>query len=303
MSDDLEQLGRGGAVEAMRAHLVASAQGRTHTPPRLRVPLGDRTLVYTVGASEQQDVAGFRMYSIGSATPPALAPTQLVVALRHSTGEVLAVGAGDDFGAWRTAALGAVAMVVATKHIDRPIRMGLLGAGYQAFHHARTWIAARPIAEVVVWARRPEAAAAFAAQLSTDTGVACSSRPSAEEAVDGVDAVLGVTRSGEPVVAEEALPATLYAATVGPKFGGRHELPAALYASATLFSDAPAQCAAFEQTVGPMPGGRTAAELVDLAQLVVGAASLPIEGRRLFVSEGLAGTEVALLVALLEAAG
>ncbi len=298
VASDLDSLGRAGAVNAIRGFLRATAEGHTDAPPRLDVPVSGRRLIFTIGADASADIAGFRLYSIDKERGTH-DDSQALLLLRLSTGEVLASATGGDFGAWRTAALGAVAMDEATKHLDRPLRMGLLGAGFQAYHHARTWIAARPIERVHVWARRFEAAQAFAAELAMDTGVEVLPEATAALAVQGADAVLGVTRGETPVVEASALPPEGYLATVGPKFGGRNELPAEAYASAdVLFSDAPTQCAKFEQVSGPLPGGRTAAEMLSLADVVAGKAALPKTGRLLFVSEGLAGSEVALLAAL-----
>ncbi len=298
VEEDLMRLGRAGAVDAMRAFLRATAEGQTAAPPRVNVPVMGRQLVFTIGGSAAQDVAGFRLYSIDreAGTHP---ESQLLGLLRLSDGKVLATAQGSAFGAWRTAALGAVAMDAATRHVEHPLEVAVLGAGFQAYHHARTWAATRPVARLRVWARRPEAAGAFCDALADDVDCPVEACVASEDAAAGAEAVLCVTASAEPVVAADALSGAAYAATVGPKFGSRHELPAGAYAGAdVLLSDAPAQCANFEQDKGPLPAGRTASEMVALADVVAGRAHLPTAGRVLFVSEGLAGSEVALLGAL-----
>jgi alanine dehydrogenase len=299
-SADLERLGRRGAFDAVRRFLRASADGRTASPPRLTVPLDGRTLVFTVGADLDDDVAGFRVYSTGGSGAPAVGPTQLVVALRHATGEILAVGAAEEFGVWRTAALGTVAMTECTRSLGRPLRMAVVGTGLQAFHQARAWIDAAPVAEVRVWSRRPEAVATFAAALDEETSVPTYAAHSVEACLSRADAVLCATSSPAPVFDDDALPRDVFVATLGPKFGGAHELPAATFARAGfLVTDAPAQIADYERARGPLPGGRAAAECVALGEVVAGRAAAPASGLRLFVSEGLAGSEVALLAAVL----
>ncbi len=297
---ELRRLGREGALEAMRSYLCATAEDQTAAPPRMNVPVRNRQLVFTVGASATQDVAGFRLYSIDreSGTHD---DSQLLVLLRLSDGQILATARGPEFGAWRTAALGGVAMEVATRALTHPIRVAVLGAGFQAFHHARTWASARSIESFQIWARRREAAESFAMELAKDTNVPAHAEVTSGTAAEDADAVLAVTRSSEPVVAAEALASSRYVATVGPKFGGRNELPGGVYSKAdVLVSDAPEQCASFESKIGPLPGGRTAAEMTALSDIVAGVKSLPGTGQILFVSEGLAGSEVALLGALFE---
>jgi ornithine cyclodeaminase/alanine dehydrogenase-like protein (mu-crystallin family) len=295
----LDRLGRRGAVEAMRRFLLAVAAGEADTPPRAAVEAGGRHHVFTVGADRSAGVAGYRYYSVGAGRGAGV--TQVLVLIDTESGEVRAVAAGNAYGAWRTAALGAVAMAEGTRPLGRPIRAAVLGAGFQAHHHARTWAAAAEVERFAVWARRAGAAREFAASLAADTGVEAVACESARDAADAADAVLAVTASAEPVVADDALPRSGYVATVGPKFGGRNELPPGTFERAALLvTDAPDQARSLEAEVGPLPGNRRATDLVPLASLVAGTAAAPADGLTLFVSEGISGSEVALLAAVLE---
>src|SRR5262245_16272139 len=102
----------------MRRFLAAAARGGTASPPRVEVPLGARTLVFTVGADLERSFAGFRLYSVGAGPRAADASSQMLGLLDARTGEVLATAVGSAFGAWRTAAIGAVALEEGTS--DRP---------------------------------------------------------------------------------------------------------------------------------------------------------------------------------------
>jgi ornithine cyclodeaminase len=299
VEDDLERLGRRAAIDAMRSFLRSSARGRTVSPPRFGVPVGERTLVFTVGGDLDRGVAGFRLYSTGGAETPPGRPSQLLSLLDLPTGEVLATAEGAAFGAWRTAALGGVALEESLRGGRESVTAAVLGAGFQAHHQARTWAATGRVSVFRVWARRPEAAEAFARDLARDAGRAAEAAPTADVAVLGAGAVLCATSSPMPVFGADVLADDAYVATLGPKFGGRHEVPAEAYArAAALLSDAPAQVTEYERTRGALPGGRIASEAVSLAEVVAGVRPLPTTGLRLFVSEGLAGSEVALLEVL-----
>lgn len=298
---DLERLGRAGATAAMRRFLAAAARGETESPPRLQVPLRDRTLVFTVGADLERGFAGFRMYSIRGATPDDGAPSQLLGLLDVKTGAVIATAVGDAFGAWRTAAIGAVALEEGTAPGAASLDVAILGAGFQAHHHARAWAATGRVARFRVHARRSDATADFAAALARDSGLPAADVRTAREAVAGAAAVLCSTTSTVPVFEARDLAPDAYVATLGPKFGGAHEVPAEAYArAACLFTDAPEQVRDLEARRGPLPGGRRAESVVALAEFVAGRRDCPRAGLKVFVSEGLAGTEVALLAALLD---
>ena len=192
-------------------------------------------------------------------------------------------------------------MYVATKHLKQEITVGVLGAGFQATHHTFTWAATRPVGRFQIWARRLSQAQELAETLEAQTGVPSEASMSAEKAVTGADAVLGVTASPKPVVDFAALPHDAYIATVGPKFGGRHEdaRRALRRAALPLHGTRPTSAPPSRRPRGPLPGGRKVAGMTALSDIVCGRAAVPPKGQRLFVSEGLAGSEVALLGALL----
>jgi alanine dehydrogenase len=298
---DLERLGRSGATAAMRRFLAAVARGETDSPPRLQVPLRSRTLVFTVGADLERAFVGFRLYSIRGASPADGAPSQALGLLDAATGEIVATAVGDAFGAWRTAAIGAVALEEGTAPRPGSLDVAIIGAGFQAHHHARAWAATGRVASFRVHARSAERSASFARELAIETGAPATHTRSAREAVEGAAAVLCATTSTTPVFEPEDLHPNAYVATVGPKFGGANEVPGEVYERATYaFTDAPAQVCDYEATRGPLPGGRRARSLAGLADIVAGKEACPHAGLRLFVSEGLSGTEVALLAALVD---
>jgi ornithine cyclodeaminase/alanine dehydrogenase len=301
---DLERLGRSGATAAIRRFLAAAARGETDSPPRLQVPLRSRTLVFTVGSDLERALAGFRVYSIPRASRDDAAPSQMLGLLDAATGQIVATAVGDAFGAWRTAAIGAVALEEATAPRPRSLDVAILGVGFQAHHHARAWAATGRVARFRVHARSAERSASFAHELTVETGVPATHAGSAREAIQGATAVLCATTSTTPVFEAEDLGADAYVATVGPKFGGTNEVPGEVYERAAFaFTDAPAQVCEYEATRGPLPGGRRARSLVGLADIVAGTQACPHAGLRLFVSEGLSGTEVALLAALVDSRG
>jgi alanine dehydrogenase len=299
---DLDALGRRGAIDAMRAFLVSAAAGTTASPPRLAVPAGPLTLVFTVGGDLRAGVGGVRVYSTGGHGLPAGRPDQLLALFDLGTGEVVATASGAEFGAWRTAAIGGVALEVALRGEGPPVTAAVLGAGFQAHHHARTWAATGLVARFRIFARRAPAAVEFAGALARDAGIPAEVSSTPDEALRGARAVLCATSSVVPLFPASALELDAYLATLGPKFGEAHEVPSEAFASAeAVFTDAPEQLRAYERARGRLGGTRPAQDVLSLADLVAGTSALPGRGLRLFASEGLAGTEAALLAATLDA--
>ncbi len=99
VEEDLERLGLRGATEAVRAFLATVARGSAVSPPRVVVPVGERTLVFTVGGDLARRLAGVRLYSTGEGQPPEGAPDQVLALLDLATGEILAMAEGATFGA------------------------------------------------------------------------------------------------------------------------------------------------------------------------------------------------------------
>src|ERR1019366_2156278 len=90
-------------------------------------------------------------------------------------------------GARRTGAIGAVAVDVAAK--PGPIRLGLVGAGTQAWTQLWAIRAVRELAEVSVAARHPERAVAFADRAAAELDVVVRPVASAEDAGRDQDVV------------------------------------------------------------------------------------------------------------------
>jgi ornithine cyclodeaminase len=171
---------------------------------------------------------------------------------------------GDELGARPTGAIGAVAVDAAAR--PGAIRLGLVGAGTQAWTQLWAVRAVRPVTSVTVAARRPERAAAFAKRAADELGLTVRAVTDVRDAVRDQDVVIVATYSVTPVFEADWIAPGTHVTTLGPKSVTRHEVPAALAGRAdVILTDSPAQLVAY-----PEP----------------------------FCSVGLAGTEVAIAAAL-----
>ncbi len=277
------------AVEAVRAVLRARHAGTMDAPPRVRAPLGGGDLVVTAGRLREQGLYGFRAYDTFAGGE------QLVAVWDEFSGALRAVVHGSELGVRRTGAIGAVALDAAAR--PGPVRLGVVGAGAQAWAQLWAVCAVREISEVVVASRRLERAEAFAVRARRQLGLRTRAVPAAREAVRARDAVIVATDSPEPVLAADWLEPGTHLTTLGPKSVTRHEVPPALADRAdVVLTDSPAQLAGYPET--HLFAGRP---VTDLAAVAAGAAAARSGDRQVtvFCSVGLAGTEVAVAGALL----
>lgn len=279
------------ALAAVRAALRAHADGTLTSPPRLHAA----DLTFTAGALSAGDgegVLGFRAYHTLD-TPQ---DDQLVAVWDTRTGRLTGVVVGSALGPLRTACLGAIAadcLAGPEAHV-----LGLIGSGVQARAHALAVAQVRSLTRVQVYSREPARREALAQDLRGQ-GLPARAVDNAEEVARTSDLLTLATNSSTPVIESDWIQPGTHVTTLGPKERERHEFPADLAQRAALIvTDSPAQLSAY-------PGGHL------LAGASVTALSTLLQTREvlrdpddvtLFLSVGLAGTEVVLARALLNPA-
>jgi ornithine cyclodeaminase len=274
------------AVEAARECLLAAHHGTLIGPPRVHVPAGPTDLVFTVGGLADGP-AGFRVYGLWPGD------SDQIVAVWHGDGRLAGVVTGTLLGAFRTGALGAVALDALA---PAPLRsLAIVGTGVQAWTQLWASSAVRQPDEVRVYSRDPERRAAFARRGREELGLSVRAAASAREAVEGAEAIILATTARQPAVESAWLDAALCVSTVGPKFTDGHELPLEVISEAELVvSDSPIELSSLDDPLW------NSTPITHLGQLVA-EGSYHGEGCRIFASAGLAGSEVLLAQRLLAA--
>lgn len=286
------------AVDAMCAALAAEANGELACPPRLHAPLRSGqvdagTLVFTAGATATH--LGYRSYVRDRELPPGAADDQLVTAFDRRTGELVAIAVGTLLGMRRTGALGgAAARYLAGQG---PHKLAFIGAGHQTRQQLWALQAEVDIESVSVFARTPASREAFAEEARSQ-GLAASAAESAEEAVRDASIVVIATGAKEPVIDAAWLAPDCLVTTMGASTSSAAEIPADIFTGAHVFTDALAQCTDNPEALLPEGGAEA---ITPLGRIATGEVRPATEGRRIYLSRGLAGTEVALLAALAEA--
>ena len=278
---------------AIRRHLIADASGEAVSPARMRVAFSKGDLVFTTGGGGS--IAGFRVYETFR-SPERLAEDQIVAVWNQDTCRLKGIALGRRLGAVRTGVIGGVA-VDAMAAPDAKL-CGVIGTGLQAETQLNAILALRNVAEVRVFSRDETNRSKFATRFGPRTSAVVREVKTAEECVADAEIVVLATNSRTPVIDPAWLASDVHVTTVGPKSKAAHELPVAWAEKAgVIASDSPQQIAS--QGDQHMLPESTRDRIVHLGQFAGGVDPVPRRGPTLFLSAGLAGTEVAALDAAL----
>lgn len=284
------------AYTAIEMALQEHEAGTLVAPARLQSPLKDGSMVFTSGSFSQG--YGFRAYD----TFPTESDDQVTAVWDHK-GNLIGIVVGPELGRRRTGALGAAA-AARTTTTSHELAIGVIGAGEQAF--AQLWAirAVRSIREVRSYRRDSIANDNFASRVQSELGLFARSVKTAEAACRDVDLLIVATGAATPVLDDAWVGETCTIFTLGAKRRDRSELPYSLFQRAKLIaSDSVAQLAApnSDSIVDPT-------RVVPLSSLPIRSRwtayepkrETPIDGLQLYLSVGLAGTELVVAKALID---
>ncbi|WP_299343866.1 NAD(P)-binding domain-containing protein [uncultured Maritalea sp.] len=289
--DDLNAIPTRVFLDAVRAQIDADARGEAISPPRHRVDFDPGALVFTCGGNK--DLAGFRVYDTFPKRKNAV-EEQLVVVFDRTTAKIKGIAIGERLGAIRTGCLGGVAIdrLVPEERIEK---LALIGTGTQAQTQLEAILSLREVGKVSVFSRSMERRGNFATDMAKKLSANITPTSSAERAVRDADVVILATNSSEPVIDTEWIKHGAHVTTLGPKFVDRHELPLDIVARTRLIvSDSPQQIAG--------QGNKHMFHDQNLPVQHLGAQTFNSAAGdlTLFLSAGLAGTEVTALSAAID---
>jgi alanine dehydrogenase len=279
------------AIAVMEKVFLARANHETAGMPRWELPFQEGRITFTVGAVPEG--VGFRAYIRGDFKQD----EQLVAVWDKESGALKGLVIGTALGVLRTGAIGGVAVkYLAPKDASR---LAIIGTGRQALAQLLTIAIVRSLKQVLVYSRNPENRQAFcqeAKKLLPDLNIQATE--SAEKAVRESEIIVSATTSKTPIVQGDWLLPNAHVSTLGTKGKNTREVDESVVKKAAwVLSDSPEQSRDY-------PDGTILDEsntsLYDLAEVLSAKISRPkTEGISLFLSSGLAGTEVALAAYLI----
>ncbi len=292
--DDIEELVSrddmiGDIVAEVEEFFRDKKKGQVVSPPRFTCEASDGKLVVTAGASERKRLIGLRVYStfgIKEKDPQ-------VTAVYSMDGSLAGIFIGETIGRVRTAAINAVAVKHMSRHDSRIL--GVIGSGKQARSVVPYIARMRQLEKIIVFSLHPEHAKTYIQGIRdemNDLGIELSVGETAEGTVSQSDIVLTVTTSSTPVIRNSWIKPGQHISCMGRKFRESHEIePETVLTSEIVASDSAQQLKDYGSLF--FIGERGRESIYDLSDLVDGGGRKD-EDRSLFLSVGLAGTEVAV---------
>jgi ornithine cyclodeaminase/alanine dehydrogenase-like protein (mu-crystallin family) len=282
------------AIDAVKGALRERANGTAVSLPREAMEIGGGALVFTPGGFEELSTAGLRVYPAGLDHDQ-----QLVATWDMTSGALSSIFVGSLLGAVRTGAIGGAAIDLLARP-DADV-LGVVGAGTQAYMQVLAALSVRTIQKIRLYRRSTSLLHEQAREWEEKLEVTVVPMESAQAAVDEADIVVLATRADQPVVAADWFAPGVHINSLGPKYRSRSEIGLDLMDRADLVvSDVPEQHmreADFILTDTSYLGS-----LHDLATLTQAGVHRTPEGMTVFLSHGLAGTEVAVARAFEERA-
>ncbi|MBW9110375.1 ornithine cyclodeaminase family protein [Microbacterium ureisolvens] len=219
------------AIAALRGAYSAPADERRN-PGRIFADSGREWMRVMPSVPASGRLFGAK--SINGSFADGLRVSYLISLFDKETADLVALVDGNRVTGLRTAATTAVA----TEQLVRggPLRVGVIGSGFEAQSHATALALVADFASVAVYSPTPANRERLAGLLSGSIGVTASAVASAEEAVRGADLVLCAARSRDesPTIRADWVGDDATVVSIGSTTPAQRELPAELIARAAV---------------------------------------------------------------------
>lgn len=197
------------AIQAIQAAYARPADSAA-TPPRTVARGGGAWLRVLPAIPPGSRYFGAKLMGMATESPTR-GVEYVIVLFDRDTSRIAAFVDANAVTGYRTAATSAAAL-------DRlvppgPIRVGVLGSGFEASMHVRAFAAVRPLEEVTVYSPTPERREAFAQAAARDLGVPCRAAGSAEAAAEAFRETSNVVLAAARSRGEQPI---LFGASLGP---------------------------------------------------------------------------------------
>jgi alanine dehydrogenase len=233
---DLDEL-----VDALAAAHVELSAGEASMPPRIAAFAQHDGLLGVMPAYLPSAGLACKLVTLFPRNRDRHTHQALICLFDEENGTPVALMDGTYITATRTAAGSALATRLLAREDARVL--AILGAGVQAYAHAKALARVREFTEIRVASRDR----ANAEQLAEEIGGKAVA--SWEEALHGADVVAATTHSAEPIVRREWLSPGVHVNSVGANPSGRGEVDAATIAEALVAVESR------ESTLAPPPAG------------------------------------------------
>ncbi|MCI0872276.1 MAG: ornithine cyclodeaminase family protein [Chloroflexi bacterium] len=215
------------ALDALDDVFRARSAGEVWNEPRHRLPAGRGSYNVMAATWPARGFAGHKSYVAGGGG------VSFHVMLYSTKGEgLLAVIEAGRMGQVRTGA----ASGIATRYMapEGASTVGIIGSGYQAETQLEAVCAVREIRDVKVFSRTADNRDRFAGTMSERLGVNVAAVDSKEAAAEGMDVLVAITNSVEPVITGDMVAPGVHINAAGNNSWMKRELDTAAIVKADL---------------------------------------------------------------------
>ena len=230
-------------IELMRDAMISVSSGKTVLPPRQFMPIpgrdGKMGLMpgFSAGMHAKDDAFGVKIVSkyVREADDPAGTHVGMVILFDAERGLPVAMMEGGELTAIRTAATSAMATDLLARKDARSLL--ILGAGEEAYHHARSIALVRPLRTISIWARRPEQAENLIARLGPIEGTSLEVVTELDSAIADADILCTTTSAPNPILFGRSLRPGQHLTLVGSAIPSTVEIDSDAVAKGRFFVD------------------------------------------------------------------
>ena len=227
-------------LKAVEGAFVQEALGRVQMPPKMYLFFGKYNGDLRVMPSylEELEMAGVKCVNVHPSNPDRhFLPTVMAVIelVDPETGFPIALMDGTHITDMRTGAAGGVSVkYLASRDASR---LGIIGAGRQAWTQLMAISRVADLEEVSVYCRTPSTREEFALRASKEYEVPVRAATEPRGAVEGMDIVVTVTPSRSPVVMADWVSPGTHICAMGADAPGKQELDPLILKNARVFYD------------------------------------------------------------------
>lgn len=293
-----ELLSMSDAIGLLKNWLMETCGLGDACPPRLTQKICNRQFVLTCGHGGmvgEKAVDGLRIYYSGSKRRDRDA--QLTATFDAHTGALSGVVLGAELGELRTGALGGIAIdLLAPAKVQSVL---IFGAGGQAASQLRGLEAVRNPQKIGIVSRTRASASDFILSMQPKCSAQLYAATDWRSEIGTADLVITATNSEAPLFRYDELPDHVHVNAIGPKLPDHSELPEELYRCATLLTtDSPQQ---YEASGYHSAKRSTRSSILSLSELLnYESRPVPKEGKSIYLSCGISGSEPVLAQSLIE---
>ena len=220
------------AVDALRAS-YSSPSTPALAPRRTTARTAGAWLRSLTAVSPSEGLMGGKVIA-ASARSGSMRASYLISLFDDTTVELVALLDGNFVTGLRTAATSALASDCLAPR--RPLRVGVLGSGFEARKHLAALLHVREVAECRVFSPREESRRAFAEHFAEGSGLVVSPADTPQDAVHGADLVICAARAhGErPTLMAEWLAPGATVVSIGSTMPEQREVDTSVIDLATL---------------------------------------------------------------------